>query len=337
MAEPATFNTQQDTDEQARINKAISHNGGKSAFMSDLFKKVQPLAMSAFVFLLNMSGPVGDAYDKAHTYIKALPTDILHAVYGFAMCFFGGHFAISIAAIEAFQISGWDRTATHLNALAQDWTNLLQAHKADELVDANNDGVADVRAMSKQELLRHKVMLFLKTTDPSRVSNALGGLYTGLVGILATLQLQFARVVTLGISIGNALRKPAGLYVAPALAQVLPAHLHQWIGVIISYTCKFIAVTLAWYIQAILSTVQSAIRGGLMCSRALLKFASERHMIQGYDEAETMLDEYVGWTLAAIGAYFQISSGFSLPFILRLVLFPLEITEFVLRWLVTPA
>jgi len=49
-------------------------------------------------------------------------------------------------------------------------------------------------------------------------------------------------------------------------------------------------------------------------------------MIPENDE-DTYLDEILGWSLAAIGFYFQYTLGFSVPFPLNIVLFPLQITE----------
>lgn len=48
-------------------------------------------------------------------------------------------------------------------------------------------------------------------------------------------------------------------------------------------------------------------------------------------EEETMLDEYAGWALAAIGAYVQLWLGFNLMFPFNLLLWPLMIVEWVLH------
>lgn len=43
----------------------------------------------------------------------------------------------------------------------------------------------------------------------------------------------------------------------------------------INYFCKFVAMTVAWWIQRFISTVQSAIKGGLLFARSLMYFISE--------------------------------------------------------------
>ncbi|CAN0532391.1 unnamed protein product, partial [Scytosiphon promiscuus] len=49
----------------------------------------------------------------------------------------------------------------------------------------------------------------------------------------------------------------------------------KWIAPMINYFCKFVAMTVAWWIQRFISTVQSAIKGGLLFSRSLMCMISE--------------------------------------------------------------
>ena len=50
-----------------------------------------------------------------------------------------------------------------------------------------------------------------------------------------------------------------------------------------------------------------------------------------YDADKTYFDEMIGYGLAAAGFYFQLTSGFALPFPLNLVFLPLSIVEWILR------
>ena len=49
---------------------------------------------------------------------------------------------------------------------------------------------------------------------------------------------------------------------------------------------------------------------------------------------DTMLDEYAGWALAALGVYSQVSNAFGVPFPFNLLLWPVSIVETVLVGLV---
>ena len=48
-----------------------------------------------------------------------------------------------------------------------------------------------------------------------------------------------------------------------------------------------------------------------------------------------LLDEVVGYAVAALGFYYQYAWGFALPFPLSLLFFPLSWIEWYIRWAVT--
>lgn len=53
------------------------------------------------------------------------------------------------------------------------------------------------------------------------------------------------------------------------------------------------------------------------------------------DDIEGYTDEMIGWTIAAFGIWYQFSHLWALPFPLNIFLIPLEIFEWVLRWVIT--
>jgi hypothetical protein len=88
-------------------------------------------------------------------------------------------------------------------------------------------------------------------------------------------------------------------------------------------------VSVAWTVQRIISAFHSAMRGGLMCARNFMLYLSEMKVLK-IDPEVTMLDELAGYGLAALGLYFQLSYGFSLPFPLNVLLFPFTVMEYLL-------
>ncbi len=84
----------------------------------------------------------------------------------------------------------------------------------------------------------------------------------------------------------------------------------------------------------IISAVQSAMRGGLICARAMLRYANAHEMIEVRQE-ETYLDELVGYSLALLGFYTQFQYGFALPFPFNIIMFPFTLVEWYIRWQVT--
>jgi hypothetical protein len=118
--------------------------------------------------------------------------------------------------------------------------------------------------------------------------------------------------------------------VKPRISKSVPAEYLPWVDVAISYAVKLVAITFAWTVQKFMSAIQSALLGGLMASRAALKVAHSHGIMTHVKDTETMLDEHVGWALAALGVYSQVSNAFGVPFPLNLLLWPVQIVETVL-------
>merc|ERR1712007_267779 len=97
--------------------------------------------------------------------------------------------------------------------------------------------------------------------DPAVLNSSLSSLYTGWVGVLAVLKIQFAKVVTLGHAIGSRIYKTVARF-EPALEKMVPEDYSKWVGPVLNWICKAIAITIAWWTQRILSAVHGAIRGG---------------------------------------------------------------------------
>lgn len=71
-----------------------------------------------------------------------------------------------------------------------------------------------------------------------------------------------------------------------------------------------------------------------MCSRNVLEYLSKMKLIH-INPDESYLDEIVGYALAAVGLYFQLSMGFRVPFPLNVLLFPFSCMEYFLIWTVS--
>jgi hypothetical protein len=325
--------------ENARIEKlltAFAEKGEKAAptWMQPVLKAVPGVIMKILA-LLHKLAPLFKKLKEAHAWSeKNLPLDLVVGLWGLTLCFFGGTFPLVIAAYEAFKISGWDTSRAALNDLYGQLEDYRRASAIDDTRDDDGDGISDVDQISTTELVTRKASLALKVCDPNKVNDALGGLSQGFVGVIATLKFKYARTVALGVSIGNQLRKPAGMYLTPHLAALVPDEHRKWVPLFIDMVCKTIAVSIAWTIQAIISTVQCSIRGGLMFSRAMLRYANDKEYVK-IDEDDTYLDEIAGWGVAFLGASFQLWNGFGLPFPLNILLIPFRALEAYLRWVVT--
>jgi len=98
-------------------------------------------------------------------------------------------------------------------------------------------------------------------------------------------------------------------------------------------------MSIAYYVQAVISAFTSAMIGSLMMSRAIIRMLKKRGFsLRGLiakDHEDSNLDEILGYILAAIGFYTQFSLNFSTPFPFNYLLFPFESMEQYIRWAVT--
>ena len=119
-----------------------------------------------------------------------LPTDLLSALIGLGLSFCGGAYCASISAIEAVRMSGWDRTQSALEEIYTDARAMYEAYVADASTNADDD-----------LLTRKLAVVAVAVKDPEKLSAALGGLYTSWLAVQAVLRIEFAKTITLGVSI----------------------------------------------------------------------------------------------------------------------------------------
>ena len=147
------------------------------------------------------------------------------------------------------------------------------------------------------------------------------------------LAVHFARVVTMSVTISDFVMQPLNRYVTPTIKASVPKEYSKWVPVLLGWCVKAIAMSFAWYIQTVISALSSAMRGGLLIARSLMKLANQKgwKFVPENDE-ETYIDEYVAYVMAALGFYFQFSMGFEVPFPFNILLFPFELAEIFIKW-----
>lgn len=331
------------TEEEVRVEKAISALSGKAPpVVAKYLKMAAPVL--AWIFVLGEAAfPYFIKFCKlCYAIYLWLPVDIFTALVGLVICFFGGMFPTLIAAAQAFTQSGWETTKRDLQVLWHESEVILEQSKKDDEKDEDGDGIPDALQISDDEYYKRKLKLFLTKCDPGKIDGALGGLYTSWLAVAAVLKMQFAKVIALAVSIGDKLRPIATKFLTPVLVHVLPGDYHGWIVVIINWICKAVAISIAWYIQRVLSAVHSGIAGGLICTRGILTWVCTKprvrkllHIPESFSHEDTYIDEILGWTLAACGIWFQIARNFTLPFPWNVVLLPFSVTETYIEWQIT--
>jgi hypothetical protein len=219
---------------------------------------------------------------------------LLPSLAGFILCFFGGEFLTIVAAVEAYRQVGYETTYRCIHELIEDYHKLTVANKADNSVDADNDGVADVNEISKEQLVMRKTLLFLRTIDPAKVTMAIGGIQTGILAVIATLKMHFAKAITLGNAIGQVLEVPTRRFLVPVMRDILPDEYENWAETLMIYIIHSIAISVAWTLQRFISAFHSAIRGGLMFSRNIMEYTTVMKIYE-VNHDESILDEIIGY------------------------------------------
>ena len=98
-----------------------------------------------------------------------------------------------------------------------------------------------------------------------------------------------------------------------------------------------------WYLQMIISAFYSAIRGGKMFADGLIMFLAMHKLVDKipllnkcvstpFDPDESYVDEVLGFGLAAVGFWFQLSHAFAVQFPLNIIFFPLSLLQSFLEW-----
>lgn len=332
----AAFNGEHKT----RIEKMI-HAAGDNAppWASKYIKMLAPviaillaLASASLPYVVAVAGVLYEVY-------KHTPTDLLEVGVGFVFCFAGGVYPTLFAAAEAARHCGWWRTRMAVEDLVVEAQHIIRENARDDMKDKDHDGKVDVNQMDGKELLLHKTRMVMTKMDPEKVNHALGGLYLSWVGVMAVLKVQFAKVVTLAVSMSNIMEKPIDTILVPIFKHFIPEEYHRWIPVCLNWFVKMCALSIAWWIQRVLSAATSAIVGGLMITRALMRFCVRHgHTFGGLipkNDEDTYLDEILGWGIAFLGFSFQFMMGFSLPFPLNLFCWPIGILERLVQYQVT--
>jgi len=288
--------------------------------------------------IINIIGPkVAQFYAMLLTFWVSLqpyhPNELLPALFGLFMVFFGGHYLTTFAAIEAYRLCGWTQTRDCLILLYENFLIVKEANEKDNQIDDNNDGIADVKQISSKELMTRKLHLILKSMDPKVVSDALSGIWMGFMAVVAVLRVQFAQTIALGVTISSIFEAVAEKFLRPILEQALPKEYHKWVSVLISYFCKCIGVSIAWTIQRVISSFYSSIRGAQMLILSLIAYLSLLGHTYSIEQGSILFTGLVG-LVAFLGFFWQVSSAFSLPLPLSILLFPLTLVEWFLTWMV---
>ena len=294
-------------------------------FISNLIDIVEPYLFAAVAYLQH----VWMILQPYH------PHEFLPAISGFVLVFFGGNFFTLCAAVEAYRIVGFDDTKRSINNLVHSYRIARDASKKDDLLDEDDDGVADVKQINQKQLVIRKAAVIAKAVDPELVAQALTAIYGGLMAVVATLRVKFAACITLGVTVGGIAHNFVSTHVEPVLLELTPSDYKKWVSVSVRYGCELMGVFLAWFLQMTISAFHSSARGAQLFARGTLAYAVRHGYLQSnaIDEKGRFFNAFV-LLFGFVGFWSQFWSGFALPFPLNILLLPVRFAEWGLRFLV---
>lgn len=310
---------------------------------AEMAESSTPLLAQALRFLAPVAAPLGDwalvigrGYITAFTWLYSMCSKTpyeLQAATGLVLCFFGGTFVALFAAVEAFRKMGFQRLQVEVQYIIDQAALVEAASAADDLKDENADGIADVDQMDARQLLRQKLhVAMMSIEDPQRLEAAVSSLWAACLGALATLKLQFAQTVAYALAFAEMLKLPALRLLAPALSSLLGKELQHWVETILEVLLKAVLILTVWLVAKAQGAVYACLRGGTMFGVAFLKILEERGVLRRlcnkpFDPESSYLDEILGFSMAALGFYWQLSSSFLVPWPMSWLLWPLTALE----------
>jgi len=271
--------------------------------------------------------------------------ELTELCFGFTLLFLGGNFALTLACYTAIRMTGWDTLRSSCLALYESYLVSRQAIEKDlgAELDEDGDGKVDIvelaKAMRKQENINKLTFVLLKALDPQKIIEALKGLWIVLLSVVATLRTQFAQQITIGANIGAVLQESLESFAEPQLIEILESYdksYAKWSNFIIVCISRVVCISICMMLTRIITAYHSALQGGKIIARTAMKLAVEFELIASYH-----VDKYKGYEIifmnvvACYGFYIQLMAGFSIPWFLRMILFPFLFTERILQTIAT--
>lgn len=284
--------------------------------------KAAPILAYVFVAILWLVPYIVKAIEFVADLISKVPENILYGALGFLVCFFGGVFPATIAAVEAWELYGGRQAVDDVKVIYQELGKAKKASDEDDKTLSKDE--------SGKQLLEHKLHIVLTEVDPGKIYSAAGDLAAGWVGVIATLKVKFARVISLGAVVGKLLYEKGLIHIEPLVKKVVPEEYHKWVSVVLQMICKAWAIHICWFVQRFVEAIHSATRGGHMFGAFVNQLLKDKGIKLPF--SDHVVDIGVTWGLAAFGLLFQFSRMFSLPFPLNILLWPIQIIEGIVVW-----
>mmetsp|Transcript_5785 Transcript_5785/g.19704 ORF Transcript_5785/g.19704 Transcript_5785/m.19704 type:complete len:323 (+) Transcript_5785:66-1034(+) len=281
----------------------------------------RPYAEAAWRFAMAM---------RARAAPYASDADMLALTCGFVLTFFGARFMATIAAAEAFRITGWERSKRGFEILSESYARARDASAKDDAADDDADGVPDAMQIPLRDLVARKTTILLKATRPDDLAEALSGMYGGLAAVVATLRVQFAQTVTFGVAIADSVAERVAGPAEAAINARIPEEYSKFAPILLRSLLRALGVSLAFALRRFAAAGAFAARGAQLLARGTLAVASRTGRVSAETAADEAFRSQLQAAFAAAGIAVQLSLGFGAPFPFNVLFMPLSVFEWLL-------
>jgi len=173
-------------------------------------------------FVFEASPAVISACQKGYKIYKRMPVEYVALIFGATLCFFGGFYPTVFAALQAAEHGGLTTVVQALSALSEEIMIIVEENKKDNEVDADRDGKSDAQQLEGPEFIKRKVRLVLVKVNPEKVNAAIASIYKVWMSVLAVLTIQFARTISLSLTISEFMKKLVDRLLLPIVSAATP-------------------------------------------------------------------------------------------------------------------
>ena len=332
---------------------SFSRPSPSSTFVRIVGTIVQVLVSAGKIVLPTIGGAILGVIQ----FYRALPIDAITAQIGLVYCFLGGYYPTLFSSLQAARYCGLRIMVDALADLTNEATKVV-----DEIEETN---FWDDDELTARELFLRKTNIVLKTVDPVKINDATGALYTTWLGVSTVLQREYARTISLSLTLAEGLERAAEVVLVPALNVLTPDDYRKWVPAVIGWTAKAAAMNVAWRIERVLTASTSAIAGGAMFARSVRnmfrKHREERRRLRAKEKGEKEQDDDIdsddeqqqqqdnpsigenvlGFAVGGLGFFTQMECqfrnkfSFEVPFPFSLVTWPFDLAERWIQWYIT--
>ena len=305
--------------------------------------QVQPY-MSRMLPILMSTGKVANRVTR--DYVAPFYTDQLGRVmWNVILVFFGGQFALTIMAIQAFNIAGASMIRSSLAQLRTSYYQAMEKLRSDPeakaVFDANGDGVVELdevgmavltsltnESKEKREKSMKMVSICLRAIDPHRISEAFTGFIMGLMAVIATLRSNMAKCISVGAKIGEHITDLLKTRAQKPLYEKFPQH-KQWVDVGLQSSSTLIGVVFSLMLVKVVNAFNCALDGSRGLTNQLIRYAHSKGRLLSVNESDRSVRAVV-IGIAFVGVMTQLKAAFKCPWYLKLVLLPAVLSENIL-------